>query len=99
MQMNSDTMDAAVAKRVEQLQGNACIEFFRDKNEDRTKRQRWMNNATFVMAMLGALIGLGNFWRFPYLCFKWGGALFFVPYLGGLFFLGIPMLMLELGMG
>jgi len=74
---------------------------FRDDDEkvkDR-KRQRWSSQDTFVLAAIGSAIGLGNFWRFPYLCFKWGGAFFFVPYLCCLFLLGLPMLMLEFSLG
>jgi len=62
-------------------------------------RPRWMGRWTFILAAIGSAIGLGNFWRFPYLTFKWGGAVFFVPYLICLFFIGIPMLLLELGLG
>lgn len=52
-----------------------------------------------MLAAIGSAVGLGNFWRFPYLCYKWGGALFFVPYLLSLFLLGIPLLMLEFSLG
>lgn len=54
---------------------------------------------TFILASLGSAIGLGNFWRFPYLCFKWGGGLFFVPYLTALFTCGLPMMLLEHSLG
>ena len=78
-------------------------DFFLDENEKREKangeRQRWLNSWTFVIAAIGSAIGLGNFWRFPYLCYKHGGGLFFVPYLCCLFFLGLPMLMLEFSLG
>lgn len=50
---------------------------------------------TFIIASLGSAIGLGNFWRFPYLCYKWGGGLFFIPYLIALFTCGLPMMLLE----
>ena len=78
-------------------------DFFEDATEKAEKeagqRQRWMSGWTFVIAAIGSAIGLGNFWRFPYLCYKHGGGLFFVPYLTCLFFLGLPMLMLEFSLG
>ena len=58
-----------------------------------------MSSWTFVIAAIGSAIGLGNFWRFPYYCYKHGGGVFFVPYLCCLFFLGLPMLMLEFSLG
>jgi len=68
--------------------------------EDRDAgRDRWKDNLTFIIASVGCAIGLGNLWRFPYLCFKHGGATFFIPYLLCLAFLGIPMLCLEFALG
>lgn len=52
-----------------------------------------------MLAAIGSAIGLGNFWRFPYLSYKYGGAVFFIPYLLCLFLIGIPMMLLELSMG
>ena len=40
----------------------------------------WESNTRFVLASIGAAIGLGNFIRFPYLAAKWGGAAFLFPY-------------------
>ncbi len=36
-------------------------------------RGKWANKREFILALSGGLIGLGNVWRFPYLCFKNGG--------------------------
>ena len=52
----------------------------------------------FILIALGAAIGLGNIWLFPYFSFKLTG-LFFIPYLIALFLLGMPLLMLEFSIG
>jgi SNF family Na+-dependent transporter len=62
-------------------------------------RDRWMNRPTFILASIGSAIGLGNFWRFPYLTYKYDGAFFFFPYLCALFLMGIPLLLMELSLG
>ena len=63
------------------------------------KRDRWTSRTAFIIAAIGSAIGTGNFWRFPYLTYKHGGGIFFVPYLVALFFFGIPMLIFEVGVG
>lgn len=37
------------------------------------RRQHWANKMQFVLACIGYSVGLGNVWRFPYLCYKSGG--------------------------
>lgn len=37
------------------------------------ERGQWANKAEFLLAVAGQIIGLGNVWRFPYLCYKNGG--------------------------
>uniref|UniRef100_A0A8C3HW18 Transporter n=1 Tax=Chrysemys picta bellii TaxID=8478 RepID=A0A8C3HW18_CHRPI len=62
-------------------------------------RGQWRNKMEFMLSMAGEIIGLGNVWRFPYLCYKNGGGAFFIPYLIFLFTCGIPVFFLETALG
>ncbi|KAJ8249699.1 hypothetical protein COCON_G00229150 [Conger conger] len=63
------------------------------------ERGQWSNKLEFVLSVAGEIIGLGNVWRFPYLCYKNGGGAFFIPYLIFLFTCGIPVFFLETSLG
>ncbi|MFH1414065.1 MAG: sodium-dependent transporter [Candidatus Omnitrophota bacterium] len=62
-------------------------------------RAQWKTHLGFVLAAIGSAIGLGNIWRFPYLCYKNGGGAFLIPYAIALFVIGIPLMILEIGLG
>jgi NSS family neurotransmitter:Na+ symporter len=62
-------------------------------------RPQWKSRMGFILAALGSAVGLGNIWRFSYLCYKNGGGAFLIPYLVALLVIGIPLLILELGIG
>nr|XP_025046718.1 sodium- and chloride-dependent GABA transporter 2 isoform X3 [Pelodiscus sinensis] len=63
------------------------------------ERGHWNNKLEYVLSVAGEIIGLGNVWRFPYLCYKNGGGAFFIPYLIFLFTCGIPVFFLETALG
>nr|XP_009505440.1 PREDICTED: sodium- and chloride-dependent GABA transporter 2-like [Phalacrocorax carbo] len=70
------------------------------EEEDQTlERGQWNNKLEYVLSVAGEIIGLGNVWRFPYLCYKNGGGAFFIPYLIFLFTCGIPVFFLETALG
>uniref|UniRef100_A0A8C0R0G2 Transporter n=1 Tax=Canis lupus dingo TaxID=286419 RepID=A0A8C0R0G2_CANLU len=62
-------------------------------------RPLWANSLQFVFACISYAVGLGNVWRFPYLCQMYGGGSFLVPYIIMLFVEGMPLLYLELAVG
>jgi len=62
-------------------------------------RERWASRPAFIMAAVGSAIGLGNVWRFPGTAFNYGGGAFFVPYFIALLTAGIPLMIVEYGLG
>jgi len=63
------------------------------------KRERWNSRAAFVTAAIGSAVGLGNVWRFPVTCYRYGGGAFFIPYFVALLTAGVPLMILEYGIG
>ena len=62
-------------------------------------RERWTSRTSFIIASIGAAIGLGNVWRFPYITYENGGGAFLIPYFIALLTAGIPLMILEYGLG
>ncbi|XP_045914536.1 sodium-dependent neutral amino acid transporter B(0)AT1-like isoform X2 [Micropterus dolomieu] len=70
------------------------------KTEDSgVERPKWDNKIQYLLTCIGFAVGLGNVWRFPYLCQIYGGGAFLIPYLIALVFEGLPLLYLELAIG
>lgn len=68
-------------------------------SEETEEREKWDKKAESILSMLGFCVGLGNIWRFPYLCMRNGGGAFLIPFLFFLFFCGLPLYTLEVTMG
>ncbi len=68
-----------------------------ERTPDQTKR--WSRELFFVFACVGAAVGVGNLWRFPYMAYENGGGAFLFPYIVCLLFVGVPIMLLEIGIG
>ena len=64
-----------------------------------TDKNEWGSNMSFILAMIGSAVGLGNIWRYPYVLYSNGGGAFYIPYIVAILLMGIPFLILEYGVG
>lgn len=39
-------------------------------------REKWDRKVEFIFSCIGFAVGYGNFWRFPFKCFKNGGGMY-----------------------
>ncbi|NWI15113.1 SC6A9 protein, partial [Crypturellus soui] len=78
---------------------NGAVPGERSKRDENVKRGNWGNQIEFVLTSVGYAVGLGNVWRFPYLCYRNGGGAFMFPYFIMLVFCGIPLFFMELSFG
>uniref|UniRef100_A0A3B4C0K8 Transporter n=1 Tax=Pygocentrus nattereri TaxID=42514 RepID=A0A3B4C0K8_PYGNA len=86
---------------VDRKEEDGVVEIMKLEDEEATGQQRetWTRRLEFVLASVGYAVGLGNVWRFPYLCYRSGGGAFLIPYIIMLFLCGIPLLFMEYAIG
>ncbi|CAH1777693.1 unnamed protein product [Owenia fusiformis] len=73
-----------------------------DSNESQdgaVARGNWSGKLEFLLSCLTFAVGLGNIWRFPYLCYRNGGGAFLIPYLLFVALCAMPLFFLEVAIG
>lgn len=68
-------------------------------NKQEKGREGFGSRIGFILVSAGCAIGIGNVWKFPYLCGQYGGAAFILIYLIFLLLLGIPVMVCEFAIG
>ena len=82
----------ASVKPVEQEDTTASVIAVEQTNlsDNEPARAEWGNHCEYFLSALGLAVGLGNIWRFPYVCYQNGGGTFLFPYILMLLLIGIP---------
>lgn len=63
------------------------------------ERENFGSRIGFILVSAGCAVGLGNVWKFPYMCGQYGGAAFILIYLVFLAILGFPIMVSEFAVG
>ncbi|XP_040032804.2 sodium-dependent neutral amino acid transporter B(0)AT2 isoform X1 [Gasterosteus aculeatus] len=77
----------------------AEVEAGQPASSEPAARAGWDSKIEYFLAQVGFSVGLGNVWRFPYLCHQNGGGAFLLLYVLLMLVVGIPLFFLELAAG
>ncbi|ESO94430.1 hypothetical protein LOTGIDRAFT_118264 [Lottia gigantea] len=81
------------------VNGNVILQKTTEPEVENVARDKWSKGCDFILSLIGYGVGLGNIWRFPYLCAKNGGAVFLIPYLIFMILCAFPLCYLEVSLG
>jgi len=93
-----DLRETAMAGTIEKKDPEEAV-VRKKETEEEVERGNWGNQIEFVLTCVSYAVGLGNVWRFPYLCYKNGGGAFLVPYIIMLSIAGLPIFFMEMAFG
>ena len=88
----------SVCDDAESIESRGIDEMSKVSNS-KSDREKFGSRIGFILVSAGCAIGIGNVWKFPYLCGQYGGAAFILIYLVFLLLLGIPVMVCEFAVG
>lgn len=96
---DTEAKDGAFGNMMKKLKKDKVAKVEIEVKEGEEEREQWSSGLDFFLSALGYAVGVGNVWRFPYLCYKNGGGVFLIPYAIFMVIIGIPMVYLEFTVG
>ncbi|MDO9540324.1 MAG: sodium-dependent transporter [Methanocalculus sp.] len=70
-----------------------------DPEHDQNGTEHWSSGIGFILASIGAAVGLGNIWRFSTVVGQNGGGAYLIPFLLAVLFIALPLMILEIKAG
>ena len=64
-----------------------------------TTTENWSGRLAFILASIGAAVGLGNIWKFPYTLGSSGGSAFVLVYVIAILVVATPIMIAEMVIG
>ena len=64
-----------------------------------TPTESWSGRLAFILASIGAAVGLGNIWKFPYTLGSSGGSAFVLVYVIAILLVATPIMIAEMVIG
>ncbi|MGI9232087.1 MAG: sodium-dependent transporter [Woeseiaceae bacterium] len=62
-------------------------------------KESWSGRLAFILASIGAAVGLGNIWKFPYTLGSSGGSAFVLIYVVAILLVAMPIMLAEMIIG
>ena len=80
-EQNGSDAEVFVDVRKAERETNETVERFRTEEREENdgddvsdkKRHAWASKQEYILTTLGYIVGIGNIWRFPYMCMRNGG--------------------------
>ncbi|XP_060073835.1 sodium- and chloride-dependent glycine transporter 1-like [Ylistrum balloti] len=92
-------MDDKTKTKMQMFEKDDDISEDSSSKDDGREREVWSRKIEYILSLVGYSVGLGNLWRFPYLCIRNGGGAFLIPFFFFLFLCGVPLYFMEICLG
>lgn len=87
------------ASKISEAENGTAGDIAKGQDPPPPDRAQWNSSVEFLLSCIAMSVGIGNFYRFPFVAYQNGGGAFLLPYIIVLLVIGKPMYYLELAIG